>query len=128
SDFYTLYETVSPQASNRYLFVPSTVSYQYGSWPKIPELGARHFNGPVERRGNSLIVFEGEEEQLALLEAYLDPERSDDQVEVQAPKFMKSSGEFNAKNTRAALKGNVHYDKSKIVRYPFKPFDIRLAY
>ena len=128
SDFYASYEAVSPQASSRYIFVPSMVSYQYESWPQIPELAARHFNGPVERRGNSLIVFEGEEEQLALLEAYLDPKTSDDQIRLQAPKFMKSSGELNAETTRETLKGTVRYDESKIVRYLFKPFDTRRAY
>ncbi len=41
---------------------------------------------------------------------------------------MKSSGEFDAKKARAALKGEVDYKPSAIVRYPFKPFDVRLAY
>ena len=44
---------------------------QYAAWPKVPELAISHFNGPVERRGNSLIVIEKEE--LTKLQDYLDP-------------------------------------------------------
>lgn len=41
---------------------------------------------------------------------------------------MKSSGEFIAAKARQSLKGTVKFSRSKIVRYPFKPFDMRLAY
>jgi hypothetical protein len=41
---------------------------------------------------------------------------------------MKSSGEFQAKKARARLKSAVKFDPSKIVLYPFKPFDFRFAY
>ena len=41
---------------------------------------------------------------------------------------MLSSGEFHAEEARSALKGKVRYDPQAIVRYPFKPFDVRLAY
>jgi hypothetical protein len=53
---------------------------------------------------------------------------SDEAVRALEPRFMKSSGEFKAEKTRAALKGSVRYTPASIVRYPFKPFDIRLAY
>ncbi|MGB8647588.1 MAG: type ISP restriction/modification enzyme [Anaerolineae bacterium] len=41
---------------------------------------------------------------------------------------MKSSGEFKAEDARKRLKGSVKYSPNKITRYPFKPFDVRLAY
>ena len=41
---------------------------------------------------------------------------------------MKSSGEFKAEEARARLKGKVRFDATHTVRYPFKPFDVRLAY
>ena len=41
---------------------------------------------------------------------------------------MKSSGEFNATLTRNKLKGNVVVDREKLMNYPFKPFDLRVAY
>ena len=63
-----------------------------------------------------------------LLKAYLDASKSDEEIQAVEPRFMKSSGEFNAVKARKLLRGRVQYDPAKIVRYPFKPFDTRLAY
>jgi hypothetical protein len=41
---------------------------------------------------------------------------------------MHSSGEFDAFAARKKLKGVVQYTEERITRYPFKPFDARLAY
>jgi len=73
-------------------------------------------------------VFEGDIASLQLLERYLDHTLSNSEVRILAPRFMMSSGEFNAEKTRSMLKGVVSYQPHKIVRYPFKPFDVRLAY
>jgi hypothetical protein len=84
--------------------------------------------GPIERRGNSLIVFKTETEKLELLQSYLNPKISDEKIKAIDPRFMKSSGEFKAEKARLQLKGVVGYDPNMIAQYPFKPFDIRLAY
>jgi hypothetical protein len=128
-DFDKQYREAQPQENNRFSFRPSKVSAQYLTWPKIADLCAHEpFNGPIERRGNSLIVFEDEIEKLSPINAYLDPSKTDDEIRLLAPHFMKSSGEFKADKTREFLKGKAKFNKDKIVRYPFKPFDIRLAY
>jgi len=127
--FSKQYESVEPTVENKFLLLPSTVSKEYLHWPSVIELSQCHpFNGPIERRANSLIVFEESKKELAKLTDYLDPNVSDDEVRTLVPEFMKSSGEFDAKKARAALKGKVDYKFQAIVRYPFKPFDIRLAY
>lgn len=123
------YELSTPDASNRFSFRPFNIVTDYLEWPKIVDLcGVRPFNGPVERRGNSLIAFETDKGKLHLLKKYFDPNISDSEIRAIAPSWMKSSGEFNAKTTRAKLKGGIKYNSAKIVRYPFKPFDVRLAY
>ena len=62
------YERVQPSENNRYSFRAQTVSGDYLSWPKLVSLCAiSPFNGPIERRANSLIVFQAEETKLALL-------------------------------------------------------------
>ncbi|MCK9374773.1 MAG: N-6 DNA methylase [Syntrophobacterales bacterium] len=128
-NFDDQYKNVIPQENNRFCFRPSEVSNHYLTWPRVSDLCAYEpFNGPIERRGNALIVFNGEKEKLSLLEAYLDPAKTDEEILSLAPRLMKSSGEFKAKKTRNLLKGRVDYAEDKIVRYPFKPFDIRLAY
>jgi hypothetical protein len=127
--FAKQYESVEPTKENRFLLLPSTVSKEYLNWPTVVDLSQCHpFNGPIERRGNSLIVFEEDKKELAKLADYFDPKISDDEVRALAPAFMKSAGEFDAIKARAALKGEVDYKPQAVVRYPFKPFDIRLAY
>jgi len=124
-----VYQTAEPTRMNRYSFRPSVVSRAYLEWPRTVALaGTNPFNGPIERRGNSLIVLPDERARLDLLIPYLDGCYSDTEVEGIAPAFMKSSGEFNGPKTRERLVGRVSFDPSRIVRYPFKPFDIRIAY
>ncbi|MFH1057790.1 MAG: type ISP restriction/modification enzyme [Pseudomonadota bacterium] len=123
------YEQASPTRSNRFSYRPERVPVEYKNWPKIIELaGHEPFNGPIERRGNSFIVFENQKENLELLKYYLDPELSNDEVRAVAPSLMKSSGEYKAEKTRAMLKGKVSYSEKMVVRYPYKPFDVRLCY
>ena len=127
--FAKQYESVDPAKANRFIFLPSVVSKEYLKWPTVVCLSRDHpFNGPIERRGNSLIVFGENKAELARLADYLDPKVSDQEVRLSVPEFMKSSGEFDAEKTRTALKGKVDYKPQVIVHYPFKPFDIRLAY
>jgi hypothetical protein len=123
------YLLAKPCPLNRYSFRPEKVAARYSKWPKFTELCAvAPFNGPVERRGNSLIRMSDESDEFACLDAYLNAEIENDEIRAIEPRFMLSSGEFRAKATRAALKGKVAYSAKNIVRYPFKPFDIRLAY
>ncbi|MEI6150072.1 MAG: type ISP restriction/modification enzyme, partial [bacterium] len=129
SKFDAQYETVAPTVDNRWSFRPSQVTAAYLGWPKVTDLcEVPPFNGPVERRGNSLIVFPEEADRLNALANYLDPKTTNEEISGLVPEFMNSSGEFKAEKTRSLLKGKVVFDTSKIVRYPFKPFDIRLAY
>jgi hypothetical protein len=129
TEFEAQYQAVMPTQGNRFSFRSSHVPEYYEKWPKVAALAARDpYNGPIERRGNSLVAFEEDRDRLKSLEAYLDPNRSDDEIRTLAPLFMRSSGEFKAEKARALLRGRVKYDSTKIVRYPFKPFDVRLAY
>ncbi len=128
-NFDNSYEVAKAIKDNRFSFRPSNVSQDYLSWAKVTDIcGVSPFNGSIERRGNSLIVYESDRESLEVLSKYLDSTNTDEEIEAIAPKLMKSSGEFKAKKTRNKLKGNVQFKASHICRYPFKPFDIRLAY
>ena len=87
------------------------------------------FNGPIERRGLSLIRHSTDRTTLeAALCAYLDARLEDTQVGAIEPRFMHSSGEFDAAKARKGLAGKVAYHPEKVVKYPFKPFDMRIAY
>lgn len=123
------YDQIQAAEETRFSFLPTLVRREYLKWPAVIDLAAIYpCNGPIERRGNSLIVFESAKKELEKLAVYLDPTVSNEEVAASAPAFMKSSGEFNAEKARAALKGKVAFRHDKIVRYPFKPFDVRVAY
>lgn len=123
------YELASPNAENRYSFRPQSVSSIYRSWPKVSELSAiAPFNGPIERRSNGLIAFEEDSAKFDSLQAYLNPNQTDEEISLIAPALMQSSGEFHAQKTRKKLAGRVTFRSDRICFYPWKPFDNRWAY
>ncbi len=123
------YSKATPTEANRFSFRPQLNSDTYSSWPMVPELTLYPpFNGPIERRGNSLIVMQDERGKLDSVADYLNDSISNEQIRAIAPDFMRSSGEFEAEKTRAALSGTIKFISSAITRYPFKVFDTRLAY
>jgi len=123
------YQKATPNKANRFSLRPGGASSDYLSWPLLSELCAiPPFNGPVERRANSLIVFGTERKRLEHVKVYLDPNQSDETVALLEPAFMTSSGEYRAKQARTLLKGKVRYNARNITRYPFKPFDVRFSY
>jgi len=130
SNFDAAYQPAAPAEQNRFSFRPVDVAAHYLEWPKVIELSKVYpFNGPIERRGNSLIVFDHQRAHLeTALSNYLDSQKSDEEIKAIEPRFMLSSGEFKAKEARSRLKQKARFDSRKIVCYPFKPFDMRLAY
>jgi hypothetical protein len=59
---------------------------------------------------------------------YLDDRFTDFEIRIKYPALMRSSGEFDAKRTRARLAGQVAFQPESVMRYQFKPFDWRYAY
>ncbi|CAN5296891.1 DNA methyltransferase [soil metagenome] len=126
-NFEENYDITNPEEFNRFILKPFVVSEEYKIWSKLTDLSEIHpFNGPIERRGNSLIKFERDFESV---KKYLDNDFSNNEVEIIEPRFMNSSGEFKAKKSRKLLLSNeIKFSESNIKIYPFKPFDIRYAY
>ncbi len=123
------YESVHPQSANRFSFKHYKVQAEYQRWPKVADLcAAPPHNGPIERRGNSLIVFPTQMDHFEKLRTYLDSGVSDEAIRSIEPRFMKSSGEFDAEKTRSLLTDKATFSLASVVRYPFKPFDVRIAY
>ena len=130
-DFDTQYEVSALLKEARWSLRPWNVSSEYLLWPKASDLCAiSPFNGPIERRGNSLIVFPEQKEHLARLSDYLNRNMPDSEIASAIPKWMMSSGEFDAAKVRLNLtsKDDISYKPENIVIYPFKPFDMRIAY
>ena len=133
-DFDGQYEIANPQEWNKFSFCPNIVSKDYLSWPSLKSIGVDVYNGPIERRGMSLIRHADEvENMINAISCYLNPSVSNDEVHAKEERFMKTSGEFDAIKERKSLLDKVanktlSVNRQHITQYPFKPFDMRVAY
>ena len=86
--FNKAYPVAKPRPENRFSLRPENVSAHYTDWPKVIDLCAvSPFNGPVERRGGSLISIDrgALEERMA---AYFDSAVVDSEVAILHPSLM----------------------------------------
>ncbi len=122
------YELTDQDEANRFTFRPSNVSVEYGSWPMVIHLcGVPPYNGPIERRANALIS----PDRTVLsqrLRAYFDPEVSDEEIKQIYPSLMMTGNRIVGPEARTKILSEWQYHDSNIVRYPFKPFDVRWCY
>ncbi len=85
------------------------------------------FNGPVERRGNSLISIDREllEERI---KAYFDTKVPDSEVARYHASLMMTGNRIVGPEARIKLLKEHAYSSTHIVKYPFKVFDVRWGY
>ncbi|MFN9674853.1 MAG: type ISP restriction/modification enzyme, partial [Microcystis sp.] len=127
-DFDALYQVSNPEQSNRYSFRPSVVSSHYLAWPKLTDLcKIMPFNGPVERRGFALISVE---KQLLSerIKAYFDNSIADEEIKKIYPSLMMNGNRIIGSDARKKILAQFIFNENCIVKYPFKPFDIRWCY
>jgi hypothetical protein len=127
-DFDAQYGTSIPRNDNRWIFRPSDVASAYIGWPRLTDLcAASPYNGPVERRGFALISMD--KGPLAdRISAYFDVTVSDDQIKNIHPSLMMTGNRIVGPEARRKVLGDFRYNESRIVRYPFKPLDLRWCY
>lgn len=120
----------TPSPANRLRFYPSQISVHYSSWPSVADFSANTpLNGPIERRGSTLVVMKTEVVKLDRLQAYLNPQVSNADISSLEPVWMQNAGEFQAEKSRKLiLSRKAQYSAANKVLYPFKPFDVRYAY
>ncbi|WP_291431068.1 N-6 DNA methylase, partial [Deinococcus sp.] len=122
------YQTATPTPANRHTFRPGDSSADYQSWPKVVELAeVAPFNGPIERRGLALIDMDAET-LTQRVSSYFDASVSNEVVEGLHPKLMMTGNRINGADARRKLLAEHTFDPANVVRYPFKPFDVRNAY
>jgi hypothetical protein len=127
SSFQTHYVRTNPAIENRFIFRPWRVSGEYLQWPKIPDLAVKHFNGPVERRGFALISIERRPLE-DRMRRYFDPLVSDAEIKETFPSLMMTGNRIVGPEARKKIMQEFDYDASRVVNYPFKPFDLRWCY
>lgn len=126
--FASTYDRTSPATSNRSSFCPESVEQHYLDWPSLLDLSAiPPFNGPVERRGGALVSIDAGPLE-ARLTAYFAPKVSDAEVTALHGSLMMTGNRIVGPEARKKLLKEHVFDPRLIVRYPFKPYDVRFAY
>lgn len=122
------YDRAEPRPENQLSCRPEDVADHYTEWPKLTDICAvAPFNGPVERRGCSLISFDRRPLEIRL-RAYFDRDISDAEVAEHHASLLMTGNRIVGPQARKKLQKEHAFDKDCVVRYPFKPFDVRWAY
>jgi hypothetical protein len=122
------YETASVARENKFSFEPSNIEGDYLQWPKVIELSnILPYNGPVERRGMALISI-SRKKLVDRLKSYFDPDISDGEIKKLHSSLMMTGNRIEGPKARKKLLQEHTFTEKNIVRYPFKPFDVRWCY
>ena len=122
------YKQVVPHKENRFSYRPLKVASEYMAWPSMEDLsGASPFNGPIERRGLALIAMDRSILNNRMKQ-YFDPSITDEEIRAVHPSMMMTGNRIVGPEARRKITGQFKFDPSIIVRYPFKPFDVRWCY
>lgn len=126
SDGATLYESVVPSLPLRLQFMPADVGAGYFEWPRLPELLPVSFAGVKTSRDEFLVDIDRDalENRIA---RYFDPKVSDADLTKAYPALMNPSSRYDPAGTRKALLNREHA-LGEIVRYAYRPFDVRWVY
>ncbi|MFZ1641791.1 MAG: type ISP restriction/modification enzyme [Candidatus Contendobacter sp.] len=125
-DFNSLYVELQPIAAIGLPFKPKIVKADYLSWLLLPELLPISFPGVKTSRDDALVDIDR-----AVLEQqmrrYFDPNVSDEEMRRIAPSLMEKTSGFDPNETRATLQKR-GFRPENIVRYAYRPFDVRWLY
>ncbi|MEI8374125.1 MAG: type ISP restriction/modification enzyme [Planctomycetota bacterium] len=127
-NFNAAYKLADVRSENRHSLYPEEVAAHYTEWPKLTDLCAvAPFNGPVERRGNSLISIDRDllEERMV---AYFDPTVQDSEVARYHASLMMTGNRIVGPEARKKLLKEHSFSLTHVVQYPFKVFDVRWGY
>ncbi len=120
------YSLLQPPLELGLPFMPMQVTAHYLAWPRLPELLPASFPGVKTSRDDALVDID----RTALeqrIRRYFDPNVSDEEMRRIAPALMEKTNCFDPKATRITLQ-NRGFRPENIVRYAYRPFDIRWLY
>ena len=125
-DGSALYDEASPPVELGLPFQPTATASGYLRWPLLPELLRVFFPG-VKTSRDDLVVDIDRDRLEARMQHYFDPAVSDEDVRTEMPGAMESTARFNAPKVRKDLLKR-GFLPDGIVRYCYRPFDIRWLY
>jgi len=125
-DRESLYEEQTPPLGLGLPFVPIESQADYPSWPLLPELFPTSFSG-VQTRRDELVVDTDRDRLVDRMKQYFDPTISDEQMGRICARAMESTAQYDPKSVREYLSTR-GFLPQYIVRYCYRPFDIRWLY
>jgi len=126
--FDAQYERSTPVLENRFSFRPGKASFQYYNWPKLTQLSRVFpYNGPIERRGFALISID-RKALASRMKDYFDKAITDEEILKIYPSLMMTGNRIVGPKARTKVTKDFSFDEARIVKYPFKPFDVRWCY
>jgi hypothetical protein len=120
------YETLTPELGVGLSLMPGQVSAAYLSWPLLPQLFPVSFPG-VKTSRDEVVVDVDRDELVKRMEEYFDPEISHEEMRRLAPQVMASTQRFSAETVRDQLRKR-GFKPECVVRYCYRPFDVRWLY
>ncbi len=120
------YETVRPVIPLGLLFTASKVHSHYLEWPRITDLLPTSFPG-VQSKRDEVVVDIDRDVLVQRMQRYFDPGTSNEEMRRLCPRALESTQQFRAPAARAALikRG---FRPEYVVRYCYRPFDLRWIY
>lgn len=120
------YQEFDPEVELGHPFAPLETSPGYLQWPLLDELFPLSYPG-IQPSRDSVVVDMGRKELVERMDAYFDPEVSDEEISRLSPAAMRSTQRFDAQVTRERLKKRGLL-RENFVRYCYRPFDVRWLY
>ncbi len=120
------YTPLTPTKDNRYSLAPGGAEADYLTWPLLTKLFPAYYTGVKTSRDEVLIA----DERATLEERmrqYYDPDVSNEVIKVRLPRFMESTGRYDAIETRRILLRH-GFVPQNVRRYYYRPMDVRWLY
>ncbi len=121
------YVRVAPSQEVGFSFIPGHSADDYMAWLSLPHLflQKKPLNGPIERRGMTLIDID--RHRLADRLADYFGKTPDDILREKHPAMVNDTKQFDARETRKRLRAQ-GFSPENITKYDFRPFDARYVY
>ena len=123
----SLYDTVDPILPLGLPYLRTAVSDSWFDWPSLPALFPVRVHGVLTNRDPFLVDIDRNRLRERLVD-YFDPRLRHEEIARRYPIVMKTTGQFEARQGRDMLlaRGSMH--RSGLVRFTYRPFDIRWLY
>ena len=121
-----LYQSIEPSVGLGLALKPIKFDINYPNHPLLPEIFPTSFPGVTTSR-DQLLVDIDREQLIERIQQYFNPEISHEEIANFSPCSMKSTQRFEAKTTREKLQKRGFLEQN-IVRYCYRPFDLRWLY